>query len=163
VNEIAISHRASTANTTFQVRPGTADDLAIVTDSWVKSFVPSDRAARLPGWWGDPTGDRYIWSSSHALGPNVWYRMHRAMVGELLDRCALLVLCTPSAPEVVLAWVAFDADEAFVRLHYAWTRPELRRRGHGRTLIAEARSKGGDRLWASHMTPDGAKLIGSAS
>lgn len=140
------------------VRPAGPDDMALVLDSWARSFRLPARRARL----GVLEVDSYVeLGPKRALAPTVWSRALRGAIEALVARAAIAVAYHPTQPGVVVGWVAFEEQPEHAVLHYVWTRPETRRQGVARRLLTTVRELVGEerRLRASFMTHDGRALL----
>jgi GNAT superfamily N-acetyltransferase len=145
------------------VRPGLEGDLSFVEDAWSKAAV-KDRGGPLGERWVRVDGGRLL------LAPNEWHEMRRARIRALLGRSAVLVGHRADAPDVVWAWLVFDVEaiegttnSVLMTLHWVWTRPELRRRGYAREMVASARRRAGVAVdihtRCSHMTSAGQAFL----
>jgi hypothetical protein len=113
----------------------TADDLAVIGDSWRKS---GRNTPRTHGW---SDAAYYAWADLH--------------IEQLLPRCQVLVARPPDWSEGVLAWVASEQrGDAWV-LHWAYCKELFRRQGLVSQLI-EAQHARGPRLYSAKSFAAGA-------
>lgn len=145
------------------IRRGTMADLPYCEDTWSKAAV-KDRGGPLGERWVRVDGGRLL------LSPKAWHEMQREHIKATLGRSGVLVGHRADAPDVVWCWLAWDVaaiegtvNEVSITLHYAWTRPELRRRGYASALYQSAMRRSGidviRRVRCSHMTPAGEALF----
>lgn len=152
------------------LRPARPDELALIADSWVRSFNPQTRKG--------PLGDAYMSVGAPRLdtkiAPSLWWASHRGVIAGILEAAALIVAVHPDHPTAVLGWIAFEAGlgelkelaEPTLTLHFAWVRRNARRRGLGSKLLeAVLKTVPEDvapRIRLTHSTPDGERLIKAA-
>lgn len=106
------------------LRPANDNDRGYVLKSWV-------------------LGHSYTADAFHA-GPNYMPAMWRT-TELVLDRSQCLVACASQAPEVVLGFAVVETGPI---VHYVFTRPDVRRQGIARTLMATLRNTDGVRISA---------------
>ena len=146
------------------LRPAQASEIALISDSWVKSLGPKPRVG--------PLGDSYMSigqpRADVKISPNLWWTAHRMVVGGILDGAAVIVAVHPEHPDAVLGWIAFEAgigegEEPTMTLHYCWVRKEARKRGIGQKLLLAALHTVPEdvepRIRLTHSTPDGERLL----
>lgn len=149
------------------LRPAQPDELALLADSWVRSFGPQPRKG--------PLGDAYMTIGvprcDTKIAPNVWWEAHRQVVAGLLEAAAVIVAVHPDHPAAVLGWIAFEAglgagEEPTLTLHFAWVRRDARRQGIGGKLLEAVLHTVPDdvapRIRLTHSTPDGEQLLAAA-
>jgi GNAT superfamily N-acetyltransferase len=158
---------AVNAKTRVTLRPARSAELALISDSWVRSFAPEVRKGPLCDPYmsiGTPRRDTKI-------APNLWWEVHRQLVARLLEKAAVLVAVHPDHPTAVLGWIAFEAglgaaEEPTLTLHFAWVRRDARREGIGSWLLETALKTVPDdvapRIRLTHSTPDGEQLLEAA-
>lgn len=147
--------------TALTIRPATADDIAFVVNTWVRTFGPKPRK----GWAGDPfviLRTDFVSHNRGKLAPNVWFDMHRDHVADVVKRATILVAEHPDVPGTALGWVAFERDTSQATLHFVYVRKDAQRRGVGKALLGASQVLEADELRASHMTDDGEALMAAA-
>lgn len=146
---------------TYRIRPATHDDLPLVFDSWAKSFrLPRPRKVAGCGLMGSDTFVELGSDGKRMVAPNVWGAALTWTVERLAERSAIAVAYHPSNAEVVVGWVAFESADGVTTIHYAWVRPDFRRQGVARLLLAKVRELTDDTtLRASFMTRDGREML----
>lgn len=138
------------------VRPGRAADLALVKDTWSRSFGPQKSPK-------GPLGDRWVElqgkDGPHHVAPNIWHRAKRAEVDRILDAgAAVLVGHIAAEDRVVMGWLVADLVSPS-RLHYVWVRQDVRRRGYATKLLQALAALAETEWRTTHLTPDGQRLI----
>ena len=111
-------------------RDGRDEDVAYVTDSWLKSY-----RAEQPDML---TRDYLPWQ--------------RARIAFLLDRAGLYVAHPAADSGIIWAWLVCEPGV----IHYAYTRPSAKRAGLCRMLLDHAGLKLPCNV--SHMTADGSRV-----
>ena len=117
------------------VRVWSADDRALVLDTWTRSYHA--HAIVYMGW----------------IGVGTFASLYRTV----LDRCIdggrnVRVVALVSDPSVVVAWACLDARA----LHYVWVRDGWRREGLARMLLDD---RAGSVLGYTHCTPRGRQFV----
>lgn len=124
-------------------RPIEPGDVALVLDSWIKSWKVSPFAG--------------------TVGNHLIHEVTRVTIEQLLERGArVLVACDSDRPAKIRGWLCYEVLDDGLCIHYAWSRQS--RKGIARALLAEVREKHPGRLFYTHRTPEGdAFLQGRAS
>ena len=133
------------------VRP---DEMALVRDSWARSY-------------GDPpTRPRPVQRPPRGLAKWLWYRaIRRGIITPVMDEdgASVIVAVLPDVPDEVLGWLCYAPPGAHpLQLHYAYVKPDYRRRGVARQLMGAALACADERgPVVSHHTRDGDALVGA--
>jgi GNAT superfamily N-acetyltransferase len=101
----------------LEIRGPDEEDLAFITDSWLKSYAESEVALRLPR--------------------SLYYSYHRTVVERILSTERTMpcvkVACLREEPSEILGWCAFYSM-AYV-LHYVYVKQAYRRLGVAAKLL----------------------------
>lgn len=100
-----------TNNTTMpiEIRTGTADDVALVMNSWMKSHRESDECKHL----------------DYAL----YHRMFRPIVVNILTRSSVIIATNPDDDQHIYGYAVVEYTDTDTILHYAYTKYTFRRFG----------------------------------
>lgn len=98
-------------------RDRTADDLAMVFDSWLKSWRVSKWAGCIPN--------------------HLYFETQRVLIEDLIARGAAIRIAYPSGrPEVILGWACGEEKEGKCVLHYLYVKDPFIGMGIPETLLA---------------------------
>ena len=109
----------------IDIVPPTADEMALIYDSWVKSFRKSPWAGVIPN--------------------NLYEATQRATIQGILARGASIqVALAPRVPGIfegrrVMGWIC--TEPAIETLHFWYVKDDFRKKGIGKALLAEATGK----------------------
>lgn len=126
------------------VRPMQAGDAGLVYDSWLKSY----RAAKRQQVEADPAA---------LFNARKYDSSQGQLIDRLLQRSAVIVLCSPSDESEVFGYVVFERLGTRAVLHWLYVKHPFRQLGFARRLFNAAR---GDCALTthSHATPLGQVL-----
>lgn len=100
----------------LQIRYAGKDDVAFITNSWLKSYRESHSVDSIPN--------------------RVYYWYHHKILEQLLARSAVVVLCNEEDPDQILAWACVEklVDKVLV-IHYLYVKHAFRKQGLARRLM----------------------------
>lgn len=100
-----------------EFRSATADDMAFVLDSWLKSFRTSPWAGVIPN--------------------NLYHEVTQAAVNDLIVRGARIIVAgVRGKPDRILGWVCVEALKGDAAVcHYLYVKDPYRRRGLGTHVL----------------------------
>lgn len=127
----------------FAIRPARSDEMRWVQSVWSRcaKLEPRKPYAMVP-MGGTSTS---LW-----LDPKLVYEAHHRIVDRLLPASTVLVAVLRRLPDDGIGFAVFEGP----MLHYVYVAPDSRRAGIGRQLALHTRCS-----TASHVTPDGARLL----
>ncbi len=120
------------------IRTSTAQDLPFIWNSWLKSYRDNNGQAK-------------------AVASETYFTEHRALVGALCKRSAILIACAADYPEQIYGYAVFEAFAGpMLVLHYVYVKRTYRRFGIASELVAKARlavqQPEGIPIGATHVT-----------
>ena len=102
----------SAAELQISLRPGTADDLPYVHNTWLNSYQNSN--------------------IGHALGHD-YRRVWQGVLRSCLEGATVLIAHRADEPSLIIGWICLDPLEALI--HFAYVRHALQGFGVGRALL----------------------------
>lgn len=100
---------------TLLVRQAMPDDAAFIIHSWLASFREGDMVEGVPN--------------------QVYYHVHHKIVESIMQRATMTVLSDPQAPEVIYAWICWEAVDNGIIIHYCYVKNDFRNNRLGTTLL----------------------------
>lgn len=129
------------AHEVVAIRQGAVSDLALIRNSWTKSYGKHS-----------PAGDCRAGSWARIPQAVYEYEQHR-LIGRLLERALVLVACNPEDADQIFGYIVAEQQEQPV-YHYLYVKDSFRKLGIATQLYgAAAQVLGGERAWSTHWTP----------
>jgi GNAT superfamily N-acetyltransferase len=97
------------------VRYANDGDINMITNNWLESF--------RDGYFNSTVSNR------------VYYNQHHKILEALLPRCMVLVACHPEEPRIGLGWMACEAMDRHLVIHYVYVRKRARQMGVANELL----------------------------
>lgn len=97
------------------IRPATPEDGRFVADSWLRSFKGAYHVKHVPA--------------------EVYWRMHRAVVADIVDRSEVWIACDPHDPWTIWGWMCAKREAGVVTVHYVYVKDAFRGFRVGSSLV----------------------------
>ena len=118
----------------IHVRLAGQDDIAFVSNSWLKSYRDADAVAGCPN--------------------RVYFPWQHRVLERLIPRAALLVACLDSDPSKIAGWCCYERQSGAIVLHYVYVKGKHRRLGLARQMIEMVRdAEAVPTVFFTHRTP----------
>ncbi len=115
-----------------ELRPGCADDRALVLATWMRSYAGRHKDVR----------------------PDIYHRDHPALIKALLDSGRLDIACSPGSQNTIHGWCASPAILSPIpAIHYVYVPHYMRGLGLARALISRALGSYPKTIETSHRWP----------
>ena len=100
----------------LKVRRGRQTDIPFISSSWLKSFRNGAFVRGIPN--------------------DLYFRFHRRIVAELLQRSLVAVLCEREDENQIVGWACAErSEEGALLVHYVYVKHDFRRAGFAKALI----------------------------
>lgn len=117
------------------IRPGVEGDHNFIIQSWIRSWRISKPGKLIPQ-------EIYSFEMSH-------------LVMSTLARSSCDVVAAAAEPSTIVAWIVYDQRPRLGVVHFAYTRPQARKRGVCRELVARVGAEGRQLLYTHHTDAGG--------
>jgi hypothetical protein len=100
----------------LKIRKGRKTDIPFISNSWVKSFRNGAFVRGIPN--------------------ELYYRYHRRIVSELLQKSLVAVLCERQDEDQIVGYVVAErSEEGALLVHYVYVKHDFRKTGFAKSMI----------------------------
>lgn len=117
----------------IMMRRATKDDIAFITNSWLRSFRDG--------------------LTSRAIPNDVYYYNQHRVIEKLLPKCVNVVVCRADNPDQILGYAIAESTDTCLVIHFVYVKAPFRKLGLASNLCRELIKSDGDRpVMYSHRT-----------
>lgn len=125
-----------------RLRHAERSDLHLILNSWLESFRKADLIKGVPN--------------------RVYFPTHHKILDQLLQRCAVIVMCSDEDPKHILGWCCAELMDNALVIHYTYVKNKFRKMGLAKRMwkrMIESEPQRPAAIIATHRTPAGAAVI----